>query len=122
MLPWNYGFHWNIATLVFMGAFYAVLAIVGATVITAVLRSRGLLRAKKAEKMRWHSDFKHLRAAERECRHNLAGEMPGRLCSHAFDCRECKTHATFIAKHPPVRPQEAEEEIFGMAFPLDRLY
>jgi hypothetical protein len=85
MLPWNYGFHWNIATIVFMGAFYAVLAIVAATVITAVLRSGGLLRAKKAEKMRWRSDFKHLRAAERECRHALTGEMPGRLCPHAID-------------------------------------
>jgi glycine cleavage system H protein len=63
-----------------------------------------------------------LRAAERECRHNLTGEMPGRLCPLAFDCRECEKHAKFIAKHPPARLEDAEEEIFGMAFPLDRLY
>jgi hypothetical protein len=122
MLPWNYGFHWNTGTIVFMGAFYAVLLIVAATVITAVLRSRGLLRGEKAEKMRWHSDFEHLRAAERQCRHALTGEMRGRLCPHAFDCRECETHANFIAQHPSARPEESEEEIFGMSFPLDRLY
>jgi hypothetical protein len=122
MLPWNYGFHWNTGTMIFMGAFYAVLAIVGATVITAVLRSRRALREEKAEKMRWRSDFGHLRAAERECRHNLTGEMPGRLCPQAFDCRGCNTHAQFIAKHPPAPPAESDEEAFGMSFPLDRLY
>jgi hypothetical protein len=122
MLPWNYGFHWNTGTMIFMGAFYTVLAIVGATVIMAVLRSRRALREEKAEKMRWRSDFGQLRAAERECRHNLTAEMPGRLCPHAFDCRECEPHAKFVAKHPAARLAEAEEEVFGMAFPLDRLY
>jgi hypothetical protein len=108
--------------MIFMGAFYAVLAIVGATLITALLRSRRALLERKAEKMRWHSDFGHLRADERECRHALTGEMPGRVCPNAFDCRECKNHAKFIAKHPPARPSETGEDIFGMAFPFDRLY
>ena len=40
MLPWNYGFHWNPATVIFLGAFYTVLVVVATTVIRAALRAR----------------------------------------------------------------------------------
>ena len=31
MLPWNYGFDWNTGHIIFLGAFYAVLAAIAAT-------------------------------------------------------------------------------------------
>lgn len=126
MLPWNYGFHWNPATLIFLGAFYTVLVVVAATVIRAALRTRRDLAAQRTESIRWHSDFHDLPAADRVCRHVLTGEFKHRECPNAFDCRECQTHAKLIARHPLAGgtddPKDGEEEIFGMAFPLDRFY
>jgi glycine cleavage system H protein len=122
MLPWNYGFHWNAATIIFMGAFYTVLLIVTATVANAVLRSWKALRARKAESIRWHSDFHDLPARDRQCRHALTGELGSRECPNAFDCRKCEPHARMIAKRPLARPAELEEDVLGMAFPLDRMY
>ncbi len=43
MLPWNYGFHWNLGHIVFLGAFYLVLMTVAATLIAAARRSRRAL-------------------------------------------------------------------------------
>ena len=120
MLPWNYGFHWNTGTIVFMGAFYIVLAIVAATVLSALQRSRRALAAGKTEQIRWHSDFHDLPAGDRVCRHVLTGEFQHRECPYAFDCRECEKHAQLIAARPVGQP--AEQEVCGMEFPLDRFY
>src|ERR1035437_10042921 len=109
MLPWNYGFHWNTGTMIFMGAFYTVVVIVASTVINAALRSRRALRARQVERIRWDSDFHDLPARDRQCR-------------HAFDCRQCETHAKLVANHALAQAPEPEEDIFGMAFPLDRVY
>ncbi len=122
MFPWNYGFHWSAASYIFLGAFYTVLTVVAATVISAILRTRRALAANQAGEIRWHSDFHDLPARDRVCRHVLTGELSCRECPNAFDCRHCETHARLIALHPPEQPGETEEEIFGMSFPLDRLY
>lgn len=122
MLPWNYGFHWNAGTLIFLGAFYTVLVVVATTVIRAAFHSRRELAAHHEESIRWHSDFHDLPAADRVCRHVLTGEFKRRECPHAFDCRECETHAKLIARHPLAPPAEPEEDILGMSFPLDRFY
>jgi len=122
MLPWNYGFHWNPGTLIFLGAFYTVLAVVATTLIRAALRSRRELAAHHEESIRWHSDFHDLPAADRICRHVLTGEFQHRECPHAFDCRECETHARLIAVHPLPPSADTDEEVFGMSFPLDRFY
>jgi glycine cleavage system H lipoate-binding protein len=122
MLPWNYGFHWNAGTIVFLGAFYTVLVIVATTLASAALRSYRALRAAKTGDIRWHADFHDMPAPLRACRHELTGEFKNRQCPHAFDCRACETHAKLIAAHPPAGLEEPEEEIFGMSFPLDRLY
>lgn len=121
MLPWNYGFHWNAGTIVFMGAFYTVLVVVATTVVTALLRSRRALREERAEALRWRSDFEHLRAVDRVCRHALTGEAPGRVCPNAFDCRACDAHGRYaaMAKTPEPAP---EDDHFGLCFPTDRLY
>jgi hypothetical protein len=120
MLPWNYGFQWNTGHIVFLGAFYVVLAIVAATLVRAAVRSRRDLRARKVESIRWHSDFHDLPALDRVCRHVLTGEFKSRECPHAFDCRECETHAKLIERRPVAAGDE--EEIFGLAFPLNRMY
>lgn len=122
MLPWIYGFHWNAGHIVFLGGFYAVLVVLAATLISAALRSRRALAAGRAGDIRWHADFHDLPARDRVCRHVLTGELKRRECPHAFDCRQCETHAQLIAKQSLAQPAECEEEIFGMSFPLDRLY
>lgn len=109
------------ATMIFLGAFYTVVVVVATTVLSAAWRSRRDLRAQEAESIRWHSDFHDLLARDRVCRHVLTGELRARECPNAFDCRECKTHAALLERRP-LSHVEAEDEIFGMPFPLDRFY
>jgi glycine cleavage system H lipoate-binding protein len=121
VLPWNYGFQWNLSHFIFLGAFYSVLAAVAATLIAAARRSRRDLRENKVEEIAWHADFHDLPSRDRVCRHVLTGELHHRECPHAFDCRQCETHAKLIQRHP-LPSDQAEEDFFGMAFPLDRFY
>jgi glycine cleavage system H lipoate-binding protein len=122
VFPWNYGFVWNAAHVIFLGAFYAVLVVVAVTVLNAVRRSKRDLRGHKAEAIRWHSDFGDLLPRDRVCRHVLTGELQQRECPNAFDCRHCEMHAKLTAARPAAMPPESEEDICGMAFPLDRYY
>jgi hypothetical protein len=122
MFPWNYGFHFGVASYIFLGAFYTVLVVVATTILNALWRAHRDLSKGKVEDIRWHSDFHDLAAADRSCRHVLTGEFKTRECPHAFDCRECETHSKLVALHPPARAAEGEDEIFGMSFPLDRMY
>jgi glycine cleavage system H lipoate-binding protein len=122
MFPWNYGFEWNTGHIIFLGAFYVVLSIVVVTVASAIWRSRRDLHTQKTEAIRWHADFEDLLPRDRVCRHVLTGEFQKRECPNAFDCRYCETHGKLIEKRPVAMPAESEEEICGMAFPLDRLY
>jgi hypothetical protein len=110
------------AHFIFMGAFYTVLTIIAATLAFALWRSRRALAANETEQIRWHSDFHDLAPADRACRHVLTGEFAHRECPNAFDCRRCQTHAKLLEKHPLAAPEEPEEEIIGMPFPLDRFY
>jgi hypothetical protein len=121
MFPWNYGFHWTVGTMLFLGAFYTVLIIVATTVLSAVVRTRRAVASHRVEEIRWQSQFHDMPARDRLCRHMLTGEFSYRECPNAFDCRKCETHAVLMANRPAA-PVENEEEIFGMAFPLDRLY
>lgn len=122
MFPWNYGFHFGIASYIFLGAFYTVLVVVATTLLNAIWRSHGDLSKGQAEGIRWHSDFHDLPAADRSCRHVLTGEFQTRECTNAFDCGQCETHSNLIALHPLAAAAEGGEEIFGMSFPLDRMY
>ncbi len=121
MFPWNYGFHWGPGTLIFLGAFYTVLVVVAATVVSALLRTRRALR-HEPEQIRWRADFHDLPVHDRVCRHVFTGEFQSRACPNAFDCRVCETHKKLVDKRPPTPVAEPEEEICGMSFPLDRFY
>jgi len=122
MFPWNYGFEWTTASAIFLGAFYAVLAITVATVGCALLSARRSVGAGHAEGIRWLSEFHDLPAGSRVCRHALTGELPGRVCANAFDCARCEKHQQILASQRPTAPENGEEDIFGMDFPMDRLY
>src|ERR1039458_3042877 len=122
MFPWNYGFHWGTASYVFLGAFYTVLVVVAATILNALFRARRDLRNGNAEDIRWRSDFHDLPASDRCCRHVLTGEFKSRECPHAFDCRQCETHAKLIEHRPLAQMAGDAEDFFGMSFPLDRMY
>lgn len=122
MLPWIYGFHWNLGHIIFLGAFYCVLSTVVVTLIAAALRARRAIREKRVEQVAWQADFHDLPARDRVCRHVLTGEFQRRECPHAFDCRECDTHARLIERHPLAAAEQPEEDLFGMRFPLDRYY
>jgi len=123
MFPWNFGFHWSEGNLIFLGAFYCVVAVVAATVIAAVMRARRSVEAGRGEEVRWHAEFHDLPARDRQCRHMLTGELAYRECPNAFDCRHCETHARLVQSRPVVAEQGADEkDILGMEFPLDRLY
>jgi hypothetical protein len=122
MLPWNYGFHWSVASYIFLGAFYTVLIVVASTLVAAALRSRRAMREQMVDRIRWHSEFHDLPEHDRVCRHVLTGEFKSRECPHAFDCRECETHPKLLARHPLPAVAEPEEDLFGMSFPLDRFY
>ena len=110
------------AHTLFLGAFYTVVTIVAVTLLRAFFRSRRDLRLGRADAIRWHSDFEELPARDRVCRHVLTGEFQHRQCPHAFDCRECETHGKLVERRPLKPADGAEEDIFGMAFPLDRFY
>jgi len=122
VLPWNYGFDWNAGHIIFLGAFYAVLAVVAVTVAAASIRAWDALRTGQAEAIRWHSDFESLPGGDRVCRHVLTGEFHHRQCPNAFCCGDCATHASLIERHPLPKVEEPEEEVCGMAFPLNRFY
>ena len=122
MFPWNYGFHWGIASYLFLGAFYTVLVIVLTTLLSAFLRARRDLGPAQVERIRWQSDFHDLPAADRDCRHVLTGEFKQRECPNAFDCRQCAIHAKLMEHRRAAPPVETDSDIFGMFFPADRLY
>jgi hypothetical protein len=122
MFPWNYGFHWSAGSAIFLGAFYCAAIVIATTVISALIRARRASLAGRENEIRWHSEFHDLPASDRLCRHMLTGDLSYRECPNAFDCRHCETHARLVGIQPPVAPEEAEEDIFGMTFPLDRFY
>lgn len=100
-----------------------MVVIVATTLVNALWRARRALAKGGAEAIRWHSDFHDLPAGDRTCRHVLTGEFKHRECPHAFDCRECVTHAKLVALRPAaVEAPDAEADIFGMSFPLGRFY
>jgi hypothetical protein len=127
MFPWNYGFHWAAGNIIFLGAFYTVVAVVAGTLLLAMLRARRALAARRLEAIEWDGEFHDLTRGERVCRHVLTGELRKRECRNGFDCRTCPLHAeltggTSDETSNGVLPHPGEEDIFGMAYPLDRLY
>jgi hypothetical protein len=108
--------------VIFLGVFFAVLAVVAFTFIRAFFRSCLNAAGPKPEAIRWHADFAGLAARERRCRHELTGEVACRECPNEFDCRVCDEHPRFIAENGSPQPSHEVAEVAGLRFPLDRMY
>ncbi len=123
MFPWIYGFHWTPMHIAFLTIFGGVVAIVAATVVIALRRTRKSLSHKSLERLQWESEFEDLPLFARACRHQMTGETPSRTCHQEFDCRRCATHSLFLAKQSPeLTAASPDQSLYGLAMPLDRYY
>jgi hypothetical protein len=123
VLPGIDGFAWDAGHIIFLGAFYAVLMVVFATVAAACVRAARDFRLNRAEEVRWQADFHDLPAGSRRCRHELSGEVRRRTCDKAFECGRCATHARLLASRDGTTAAAAEPgSVAGLTVPSDRLY
>jgi glycine cleavage system H lipoate-binding protein len=118
MLPGNSDFILDTAHLIFLGAFALILLTVAATLVSAAVSARRAVTRGQAASILWHEEFEELPAAARSCRHAMTGELPGRTCPRAFDCRGCETHARLVTEAKPLPAIETA----GFDVPVDRWY
>jgi hypothetical protein len=118
MLPGNTDFIVDPFNVAFLGLFALILTAVAVTLARVALRTRETIARGKAASMLWHEEFEELPASAKSCRHAMTGELPGRACPRAFDCKGCEVHAKLVA--------EAKElpslDTGGFEVPADRLY
>lgn len=123
MFPWIYEFQWTPGHLIFLGAFFSVLAVISLSVARAVRASADDVANGRVPGLRWHAEFAELPAAARRCRHEFTGEVRGRACPHGFACGECDLHPRLLDRRPARRPGAARAvTVRGIELPLDRLY
>ncbi len=118
MLPGNTDFIADPFNIAFLGLFALILTAVAVTLVRIGLRTRETIARGKAASMLWHEEFEELPASARGCRHAMTGELPGRTCPRAFDCKGCEKHAE-LASLSPALPAADES---GLDIPNDRLY
>ena len=118
MLPGNTDFIADPFNLAFLGVFALVLLTVASTLIHAFVATRRAVARGKAAEMLWHEEFEELPASAKSCRHAFTGELPGRTCSRAFDCKGCEKHVELLA----LAPASASSDESGLDIPNDRLY
>ena len=122
MFPWNYGFHFGIASYIFLGAFYTVLVVVATTLLNAFWRAHRDLQQGQGGRhplalglSRSAGRRPHLPA--RPDRRVQEPRMSERLrLPRVRDARQTGRAASAGGC------AGTEDEIFGMSFPLDRMY
>ena len=117
MFPGVDGFHWTVGHVVFISLFIAVALTIAGTVFKASWRTARDFRNHGAIDFCWKADFAELPAAERRCRHELAGRVIARTCDHQFDCRTCENYSHFA-----VLPATGHTQDLGLDYPADRFY
>jgi len=124
MFPFVYDFRWDTTSLVFLGTFFSVVAVVALMVTAASLRSLKNLRGRKIEAIRWHDMFEDLPAPARACRFSISGSARGRVCHNSFECGGCQMFPHLRAWEQHHRDQHEEVDIRSLGFNLhdDRLY
>lgn len=122
MLPSVYGFTWDTGNIIFLGAFYSIVALVLSTMTIAIIRARR--NTSHAEAIRWKEEFSALPVHDRACRHELSGEIGQRTCPNGFDCRVCANHPHFLARSRNTTPGAGETSdcAAGFTVPGSRLY
>ena len=118
MLPGNTDFIVDAFHLAFLGLFAIILTAVVVTLLRVAFLTRGSIVRGKAASILWHEEFEHLPASARGCRHAMTGELPGRTCPRAFDCKECEVHARLLVEEKALPLTETA----GFDVPTDRLY
>ena len=98
MVPLMFAFVWGTGQIIFLGTFFAIVAIIIATVALSLLRTLRSVKANETDAIRWKSDFHDLPAASRTCRHEFTGEFKHRVCHNDFDCNVCEQHAKLLAQ------------------------
>ncbi len=125
MFPGVDGFRWDAGHIIFLGAFFSVVAIIVATLTAAFIRTLRDQTPRREQAIRWHLDFNELPDADRRCRHELTGEVRSRQCPNALDCRVCQDHPKFVRAQAVVGPMaevELHSVVCGIPVPLDRFY
>ena len=118
MLPGNTDFITDPFNIAFLGLFALILTAVVVTLVRIGLRTRETIARGKAASMLWHEEFEELPASAKGCRHAMTGELPGRTCPRAFDCKGCEVHAKLVAEGKELPLAETA----GFDVPTDRLY
>ena len=118
MLPGNTDFILDPANVIFLGVFALVVLTVVSTLLFAFASTRRAIARGKAAEMLWHEEFEELAPSAKSCRHAFTGELPGRHCERAFDCRGCEKHAQLLAEARALPVVETP----GFDVPADRLY
>ena len=123
MFPFVYGFTWSVGNIIFLGTFFAVVAVIGTTFILSMLRSAEHLTPQTIDELRWHAGFEELPASARACRHAMTGEAHGRICPNAFNCTACRDHGRFQEiRRERSMTEEAGWNTLGFQMPEDRMY
>ncbi len=117
MFPGVDGFHWTVGHVIFLSLFFVVVVTIVATVTKALLRTAADFHSPRANELCWSADFAELPAADRRCRHELAGRVIQRTCDHEFDCRSCENYSSFADL-----PANGYGRDLGLDYPSDRLY
>jgi glycine cleavage system H lipoate-binding protein len=122
MLPLTFAFIWGTGQIIFLGTFFAIVAIIIATVATSLLRTMRSVKGNEVDAIRWKADFHDLPEASRTCRHEFTGEFKHRVCHNDFDCNVCEQHAKLVAHYDPTAHPIIAGTNLGFTLPLDRLY
>ncbi|HLP15464.1 MAG TPA: glycine cleavage system protein H [Bacteroidota bacterium] len=113
---------WNLGQVIFLGIFFAIVAIIVVTLAASTIRTMRIVKENKTDAVRWESEFHDLTPVSRTCRHELTGEFKHRVCNNGFDCNTCESHAKLLARTPAESAPSQVQTAAGFAVPLDRLY
>lgn len=123
MLPWVYGFTWQIGNVIFLSIFYCVVVVIFGSFGIAALRAFRDLRSDRLNEIRWHVDFEDLPEFAKTCRHVFSGEVENRVCRNGFDCRSCKAHSEIVISHIGANTvYRGDESPSGLGISADCMY
>ena len=122
MFPGIYEFHWDLGHIIFVGLLFAVLSLIGLTMMAAMAKTWLSIRAQRIPSIEWHEEWHSLRSEARQCRHTLTGATEDRICDRGFACDSCEFNAQMGAEQNQTTDQETADNHFGYDMPGDKYY